>query len=95
MILQNDIPSTLLTQGQSFGHIKKLVAGVLLERAGNGTTERRLLTQQDIATIIDTSWGMVHLSLNALQDEGAIRLEHARLIINREALQEIAGCNTK
>jgi hypothetical protein len=69
-----------------------LVARVLLEHAGDGTTERRWLTQRDIATITDTSWEMVHLSLKSLQDEGAIRIERHRLIINRDSLQKVAGC---
>jgi DNA-binding MarR family transcriptional regulator len=94
MILQ-DIPSALLSQDQSFDYVRGLVAVVLLEHAGNGTTERRWLTQRDIANITGTSWGTVHLLLKSLQDKGAIRIEHARLIINRESLQKIAGFNTK
>ena len=90
MILQ-DIPSALISQDKSFGHVRELVAGVLLEHAGDGTTERRWLTQRDIATITGTSWEMVHVSLQSLRDERAIRIERHRLIINRELLQKIAG----
>jgi DNA-binding MarR family transcriptional regulator len=94
MILQ-DIPSALLSQDQSFGYVRGLVALVLLEHAGNGTTERRWLTQRDIANITGTSWEMVHVSLKSLQKEGAIRIERHRLIINRELLQKIAVGNAK
>lgn len=90
MTLQN-IPVKLLTQDHSLHHVRRLVAGVLLEHAGDGTNGRRCLTQRDIAAITGTSWGMVHLSLKSLQDEGAIRLEHHRLIIDRESLRKIAG----
>jgi hypothetical protein len=87
MIIQ-DIPSTLLSLDQSLGHVRGLVAKVLLEHAGDGTTERRWLTQRDIATITGTSWEMVHASLNSLWDEGAIRIERHRLIINKELLRK-------
>jgi hypothetical protein len=94
MILQ-DIPLALLSQEQSFGYVRGLVAGVLLDHAGDGASERHQLTQRDIANITGTSWEMVHVSLKSLQNEGAIKIEHHRLIINRELLQKIAGGNTK
>jgi hypothetical protein len=90
-----DIPSALLSQDQSFDYVRGLVAVVLLEHAGNGTTERCWLTQRDIATITGTSWEMVHVSLESLQNEGAIRIERHCLIINIELLQKIAGGGTK
>jgi hypothetical protein len=95
MMIFQDIPSTLLSQDQSFGHVRGLVAGVLLENAGDGKAERRRLAQRDIARITGTSWEMVHMSLKSLQDEGAIRIEGHRLIINKELLQKIDGCKSK
>jgi Mn-dependent DtxR family transcriptional regulator len=67
------------------------VAKVLLEYAGNSTTERRQLTQRDIAAMVGTDWKTVQASLKSLQDEGAIRLEHLRVVINKELLQKVAG----
>jgi CRP-like cAMP-binding protein len=94
MILQ-DIHSALLSKDQSLGYVRELVAGVLLEHAGEEASERHQLTQRDIANITGTSWEMVHVSLESLQNEGAIRIERHRLIINIELLQKIAGGGTK
>lgn len=94
MILQ-DIPSILPSQDQSFVHVRVLVAGVLLDYAGDGASEQRRLAQRDIAAITGASWEMVHASLESLQNEGAIRIERHRLIINKELLQKIAGCNAQ
>jgi DNA-binding GntR family transcriptional regulator len=94
MILQ-DIPPALILRDQSFDYVRGLVAGVLLERAEDEASERHQLTQRDIANITGTSWEMVHVSLKSLQNEGAIRIERHRLIINRELLQKIAVGNAK
>ena len=81
----------LSVQEHSFSHIKELVAKVLLEYARNDTTDRRWLTLQDLATIAGTSRGIVHMSLRSLQDDGAIELEHRRIIINKQLLQEVTA----
>ena len=91
MILQ-DVASNLVTQGRRFDRIRGLVAELLLERAEDGSAGRRWLTQRDIAAITGASWGMVHLSLQSLQDEGAIRMERNRLVVNRESLERMAAC---
>ena len=41
--------------------------------------------------IAGTDWETVHLTLRSLRDEGAIRIERHRLIINKEMLQKAAG----
>ncbi len=38
-----------------------------------------------------TDWDTVHLTLQSMQDEGAIRIEGHRLIINKGLLQKVVG----
>jgi DNA-binding MarR family transcriptional regulator len=90
MTLQ-DVPTTLLEQDRSFSHTRELVAKVLLEYAGDNTTERRQPTQRDIAGLVGTDWETVQASLKSLQDEGLIRLEHLRVVINKKLFQKVAG----
>jgi len=78
-------------QEHSFIHIRGLVARVLLDRAGDVTNGQHRVAQRDIAATLGTDWGMVHMSLKSMQDEGAIRIERHRLIINKELLQKMAG----
>jgi CRP-like cAMP-binding protein len=65
---------------------------MLLEYAGDETGGRPRLTQQEMAAIIGTAREMVGRSLKSLEGEGAIRMEHNRIIItNRKALRDTAG----
>ncbi len=82
---------TLLAKERTFGHIRGMVSKILLEYAGNGTTKRPRLTQLSIAEMIGTDEETVHMSLKSLQDEGIIKLEHLRIVINKELLQKVAG----
>jgi DNA-binding GntR family transcriptional regulator len=81
---------TLTTQDQSFAQIKGRVAKVLLEHAGDGTKGNNRLTQRDIATRLGIGWDVVHQSLKSLYDEGVIRIERNRIIINKELIQQAA-----
>ena len=80
-----------LEQRRSFSQIRGLVAKALLEHAGDGTNERRQLTQRDIALSIGTDWETVHASLESLYKEGTIRIERHRIIIYKELLQKVTG----
>ena len=82
---------TIVAPDQYFFRIRGQVAGLLLERAGDGTGGQRLLAQRDIAAALGTGWDMVHLSLKSLYEEGAIRIERNRIIIKKELLQKAAG----
>lgn len=82
---------TSTAQEHSFIHVRGLVAKILLEHAGDGADGRRRVAQRDIAASLGTDWGMVNMSLKSMQDEGAIRIERHRLIINKELLQKVAG----
>jgi hypothetical protein len=70
-------------------HIKRAVAKILLQYALDNTHEKPRLAQRDMAEITGADWQTVHASLNDLKDEGAIRFDGRRIIINRELLQAV------
>jgi len=82
-----------MTSQRSFIHIRGQVARVLLDHAGDGNSNggRPRVAQRDIAATVGADWGMVHLSLKSMQEEGAIKLDGHRLIINKERLQKVAA----
>ena len=80
-----------LVEDLSFRHVAARVARILLEYAGDGTGPRPRLTQQEMAAMAGTAREMVGRSLKSLEDEGAIRLDHHRVVItDREALEAMA-----
>jgi DNA-binding GntR family transcriptional regulator len=76
------------SEQQSFLQMRGLVARALLERANDGGGR---VVQRDIAATVGTDWGTVHISLKSMQDQGAIRIEHNRMFINKEMLRKLAG----
>jgi DNA-binding GntR family transcriptional regulator len=86
-----DIAVILAEQDRPPSNAIGLVARVLLDCAEGDTTGRHRLAQRDIAALAGTDWETVHMSLKSLQDEGAIRIERHRMILNRELLQKVAG----
>ncbi len=82
-----------MTSQRSFIDIRGRVAKVLLEHAGNGNDngERPRVVQRDIAATVGADWGLVHMSLKSMQEEGAIKIDRHRLIINKALLQKVAG----
>ena len=90
-MISQDVPTTLLAHDRPFSQVRGMVAKVLLEYAGDSATKLRQLTQRDIAVLIGTDWATVHISLKSLQDKGAIRIEHQRIIVKKELLQNFAG----
>jgi DNA-binding transcriptional regulator YhcF (GntR family) len=85
-----DIPVILEEQARASSNAIRLVARILLDHAGNSTTEQRRLSQRDIAVLTGANWQTVHMSLKSLQDEGAIRIERHRMILNKVLLQKVA-----
>jgi hypothetical protein len=81
----------ITTTGRSLIDVRGRVARVLLERAANGAGGPARLAQRDIAATVGADWGMVHISLRSMQDEGAIKIDRHRLLINKELLQKLAG----
>jgi len=83
-----------LVEDLSFRRVTGRVAKILLEHASNGTGPKHRLTQQDIAGMAGTVREVVGRALKALQEEGAIKLERHRVVINdREALRQLVDAD--
>ncbi len=79
-----------LVEDLSFKHVIGRIAKVLLQYA-SGTEMGQRLTQQEMAAMTGTVREVVGRSLKVLEQEGAIKLDHHRIIIaNREALMKMA-----
>ena len=74
-----------------FNRIRGQVAQVLLDHAGGSSNQPNRLTHRDIATMLNTDWDKIHLSLKSLHEEGAIKIDRHRIIIEPELLQKAAG----
>ena len=80
-----------LLKDKSLSYIKKQVARILIEHTKHGTSGISKLSQREMATLIGASWIQVNQSLGILQEEGAIRIDRHRLIINRESMEKAVG----
>lgn len=79
-----------LVEDLSFKHVIGRIAKILLQYAGSGTDAGQRLTQQEMAAMAGTVREVVGRSLKVLEQEGAIRLDHHRIIIaDREALKRL------
>jgi CRP-like cAMP-binding protein len=79
-----------LVEDLSFKHVIGRIAKVLLQYA-SGTEMGQRLTQQEMAAMAGTVREVVGRSLKVLEHEGAIKLDHHRIIIaDREALMKMA-----
>jgi hypothetical protein len=76
---------------QSFSNIKEQVAKVLLDHADGKRNGNNKLAQRDIASMLGTNWLDVHQSLRSLYDEGSIKIEGCRIILNKELILKAAG----
>jgi hypothetical protein len=82
---------TLPADNSAFIQTRGAVAKVLLDHAVNGSGAKPGLAQRDIAAMTGADWYTVHMSLKSIRDEGAIRIERNRIIVNKGALQRLAG----
>jgi len=83
-----------LVEDLSFRRVTGRVARILLEHAGKGAGEGHRLTQQDIAAMVGSVREVVGRALKALEEEGAIRLERHRVVINdRESLRRLVDAD--
>lgn len=81
-----------LVEELSFKHVTARLAKILLEYAGDGTSSKQRLTQQEMAALAGTAREMIGRSLKELEGEGLIRLDHHRIVItDKEALKKMAG----
>jgi len=79
-----------LVEDLSFKHVIGRVAKILFEHIGAEMGRGPRLTQQEMAGMAGTAREVVGRSLKALEEEGAIKLDHHRIIItDKEALQKI------
>jgi CRP-like cAMP-binding protein len=82
----------VLVEDLSFRHVMGRVAKILLEYASDEAGPRPRLTQQEIAAMAGTAREVVGRSLKALEQDGLIRLESHRVVINdRNALNDLVG----
>ena len=82
-----------LVEDLSFRHVTSRVAKLLLDyaEAPAGGGGRPRLTQQEIASMVGSVREVVGRSLGALEREGAIRIERARIVVaDRDALRRMA-----
>jgi CRP-like cAMP-binding protein len=82
-----------LVEDLSFRHVTSRVAKLLLEYAEQPgqSVPRPRLTQQDLASMVGSVREVVGRSLAALEREGAIRIDRARIVVtDREVLRKMA-----
>ncbi|MBI2851690.1 MAG: Crp/Fnr family transcriptional regulator [Chloroflexi bacterium] len=80
-----------LVEDLSFRHVTSRVAKILLEYAADDWVSRPRLTQQEMASMAGTAREVVARSLKVLEDEGLIKFDHHRIIINnKEELARMA-----
>ncbi len=70
------------------------LAKVLLDNAAGPLPQRHQLAQSDMAKLGDMGWAAVNASLRSLQQEGIIKLERHRIVINRKMLQQTVESST-
>jgi CRP/FNR family transcriptional regulator, cyclic AMP receptor protein len=79
-----------LVEDLSFKHVIGRIAKILLRYSGSGVDSGQRLTQQDMAAMAGTVREVVGRSLKVLEEEGAIKMDHHRIIItDEEALKKI------
>ncbi|UCD22553.1 MAG: Crp/Fnr family transcriptional regulator, partial [Chloroflexota bacterium] len=75
----------------SFKHVVGRVAKILAEHVGGEMSHGPRLTQQEMAAMAGTVREVVGRSLKELEEAGAIKLDHHRIVImDKESLQNIA-----
>jgi CRP-like cAMP-binding protein len=74
-----------LVEDLSFRHVIGRIAKILLQHAGSGAGVGERLTQQDMAAMAGTVREVVGRSLKLLEEEGAIKMDHHRIVITDQA----------
>ena len=81
-----------LVEDFSFKNVTGRVSKILLDSVLKKTCDHPRLTQQEMAAMAGTSREVVGRSLKSLEDSGAIRFDHHKIIVqNRQKLEDIAG----
>jgi hypothetical protein len=87
----NNVPTSQIQQDGGLIDIRRQVAGILLEHAGNGAGGGQQLTHRSLAKMLNTGWDKVYISLKSLNDEGAIKIDRNRIIVKPALLQKVAA----
>jgi len=83
---------TALVEDFSFKNVVGRVAKILCDSVLKKNCDHPRLTQQEMAAIAGTSREVVGRSLKSLEESGAIRIDHHRIIVqNRQKLEDIIG----
>jgi DNA-binding GntR family transcriptional regulator len=69
-------------QTKAFSCLNNQVIRILLEYVLKRDSSRSKITQREMAVMLNTDWMTIHTSLKSLCDEGLIRIENNRIIIN-------------
>ena len=81
-----------LVEDLSFRNVIGRVAKILLDNAGDGAAPGPRLTQRDMAAMAGTAREVVSRSLKKLEEDGVIRIDRHRIIINnRDALNKMVA----
>jgi Crp-like helix-turn-helix domain len=85
-----EVAGMTLSAAHSIVAARIRLAKVLLDNANDNIPRKHQLSQSDMAELGNSNWEMVNASLKSLQQEGAIRLDRHRIIINKKLLREAA-----
>lgn len=80
---------TMLENSRTAENNKTMVSKILVRYATDGIPGHPRLTQQAIADMIGNDNEGVKEALFSLEDEGLIRLEHLRIVVNRKLLEKV------
>ncbi len=79
-----------LVEVLSFDQVISRLAKLILKQSDAESGLMPLYTQQDLAAMVGSSRVVVNRSLKAMEDKGAIRLEHRRIVVTDEqALKDL------
>ena len=67
------------------------IARILLDHVSEQSSQRRRPWQRDMASLGGVSWEVIYTSLESLKNEGVIRVDRHRIIINKELLNQVTG----
>jgi DNA-binding GntR family transcriptional regulator len=84
---------TTIDQDQTTLHNKNRVAKILLEHGRDRTNGNNRLARRDIAEMLGTSFLTVHFALESLMQDGAIKIERNRIILNKEMILKLVEIN--
>lgn len=89
--MQKNSLSGQVTDYSALPQIRRRVAKALLEATDKGNGGNHFSSLREMASFLNTSPEMVNKSLVSLQEKGAVRLERAKIIIDKDSLSKMAA----